>query len=210
MLKIDTSSWKEFRIGDLFESANGDVDIQKSDIDNLGEYVVSSGVENTGLIGRTSREARVFDESTITVDMFGNVFYRPFRYKMVTHARVFSLSLIDHDMNEKIGLFLQSLIAKKTVNYSYSDMCSFKKLADQAILLPVTESGEIDWDYMQERIAELEQERIAELEQYLIATGLNDYELTEEDKEVLSLSLRKEHLTKTDVMRMMLGFGSKK
>lgn len=40
---------------------------------------------------------------------------------------------------------------------------------------------------MQDRIAELEQDRIAELDAYLKATGLNDYELTEEDKEVLSL-----------------------
>ena len=45
-----------------------------------------------------------------------------------------------------------------------------------------------DFDYMQERIEELEQERIEELEQYLVATGLNDYELTDEDIETLSLS----------------------
>ena len=41
---------------------------------------------------------------------------------------------------------------------------------------------------MQERIAELEQERIAELDAYLAASGLDDYELTDEDKEILSLS----------------------
>ena len=35
----------------------------------------------------------------------------------------------------------------------------------------------------------MEQERIAELEQYLIATGLNDYELTEEDKHILATKL---------------------
>ena len=46
-----------------------------------------------------------------------------------------------------------------------------------------------DWEYMQERIKELEQERIKELEQYLIVTGLNDYELSEEDKEVLATKL---------------------
>lgn len=45
-----------------------------------------------------------------------------------------------------------------------------------------------DFDYMQERIEELEQERIEELEQYLVATGLNDYELTDEDIETHSLS----------------------
>lgn len=56
-----------------------------------------------------------------------------------------------------------------------------------SIKLPVKDIEEIDWEYMQERITELEQERITELEQYLIATGLNDYELTDEDKQVLEM-----------------------
>lgn len=46
-----------------------------------------------------------------------------------------------------------------------------------------------DWKYMQDHIAELEQDHIAELENYLIASGLNDYELTEEDKSVLAAKL---------------------
>lgn len=41
---------------------------------------------------------------------------------------------------------------------------------------------------MRDRIAELERDRIAELDAYLKVTGLNDYELTEEDKQILSLS----------------------
>jgi hypothetical protein len=45
-----------------------------------------------------------------------------------------------------------------------------------------------DFDYMQHRIEELEQNRIEELERYLVATGLNDYELTAEDIQILSLS----------------------
>ena len=66
-----------------------------------------------------------------------------------------------------------------------------------SIELPVVESADVDheytvddinYEYMQERIAELEQERIAELDAYLAASGLDDYELTDEDKEILSLS----------------------
>ena len=44
-----------------------------------------------------------------------------------------------------------------------------------------------DWNYMAERIRELEAERIRELEAYLVVTGLNDYELTEVDKQVLEV-----------------------
>ena len=55
------------------------------------------------------------------------------------------------------------------------------RLHNRTICLPVTSSGEIDWQYMQERIAELEH--------YLVASGLNDYELTEEDKSILATEL---------------------
>lgn len=88
-------------------------------------------------------------------------------------------------------------------------MATWNKLKDMVIELPVVESADadheytvddIDYEYMQERIAEFEQERITELEQeriaeldaYLAASGLDDYELTDEDKEILSLSLSPE------------------
>ena len=34
MTSVDTSKWKEFKIGDLFESSNGNIDIQQSHINN--------------------------------------------------------------------------------------------------------------------------------------------------------------------------------
>ena len=53
------------------------------------------------------------------------------------------------------------------------------------------------------------QDRIAELDAYLKATGLNDYELTEEDKEVLSLSLSLEnqHITKQMLWELLAKMG---
>lgn len=60
---------------------------------------------------------------------------------------------------------------------------------------------------MEERIAELEQERIAELDAYLVASGLDDYELTDEDKRLLSLSLRNPHLTKQALRKLITGMG---
>ena len=56
---------------------------------------------------------------------------------------------------------------------------------------------DIDWQYMQDRIAELDA--------YLKATGLNDYELTEEDKEVLSLE--NQHLTKQMLWELIAKMG---
>ena len=67
-------------------------------------------------------------------------------------------------------------------------MCSYKKIKDLYILLPSTPSGEPDWNFMEQYIAELEEERVAELSAYLAVCGLNDCALTEKDREVLDAS----------------------
>ena len=127
-------------------------------------------------------------------------------------------------MNEAIGLFLVAQFHWLPKTYNYSNMCSYTKIKDLTITLPTldgldenspySDDGFVpDFDYMQERIEELEQERIEELEQerieeleqYLVATGLNDYELTKEDIETLSLSLVS-GITKNEIVKMLLRF----
>ena len=53
------------------------------------------------------------------------------------------------------------------------------------VSLPITRNGKIDFDFMENFIVELETERIAKLEAYLQTSGLSNYILTEEEKEVL-------------------------
>lgn len=189
MNNFDTSAWKGFELQDLFDSINGNVDIKKEDINGKGAIVVTAGTANNGILGKTDIEASIVPSNTITVDMFGNCTYRDSSYKMVTHARVFALIPKYAMFNEQIGLFIVTVLEKMIQQYSFDNMCSWNKIKAQKISLPSTEINEPDWNYMQERIAELEQERIAELEHYLIATGLNDYELTEEDKQILATKL---------------------
>lgn len=188
---------KLFKVSTLFTSKNGDTDIKKEHINGKGHPVVSSGQENAGIIGFSDIKARIIPANTITVDMFGNVYYRDFEYKIVTHARAFVLLPNGFLLNEKTGLYLTASLSWLSNVFSYDNMCSYNKIMDMNVSLPVIESpdpdheytvDDIDWQYMQDRIAELEQDRIAELDAYLKATGLEDYTLTEEDKEVLSLS----------------------
>lgn len=188
---------KTFRIGDLFRGYNGNTDIKKEHINGKGYPVVSSGLENTGIIGFSDIEARIFPSNTITIDMFGNVFFRDFEYKIVTHARVFSLVLKDHQLTLKAGLYVASILSWLSKVFSYNNMCSYNKIAHMNISLPVIEHADpnheytvddIDWQYMEDRIKELEEDRIKELDAYLKVTNLDDYELTDEDEKVFALS----------------------
>lgn len=188
MNNIDTSNWKDFRLEDLFDSINGDYDLQQKHINGKGIPVISSGESNFGVIGKTDIKAKVIPENTITVDMFGNVYFRNYEYKIVTHARVFALQPKE-TVSIEIGLFLAASLKHLKEMYSYNNMCSWNKIKNQTIKLPAKELTVPDWEYMETYIAELEQERVAELDAYLKATGLDDYELTDEEKEILSSAI---------------------
>jgi hypothetical protein len=175
--------WGEFKLGDLFESSNGNFDIQKEHINGNGEYVITAGLTNNGILGKTDIDAKTFDENTITIDMFGCAFYRQFKYKMVTHARVFSLKP-KFRMTENKGLFLTNSFSSLNRRFGYENMCSWTKIVNDKIQLP-TQHGKIDFEFMESFIAELEAECIANLESYLLATGLKDYTLTAEEQKAL-------------------------
>lgn len=163
--KFNDIEWGEYRIGDLFECQNGDFDIQKSHINDIGEYVITAGTTNNGILGKSDVKAKIINENTITVDMFGNSFYRQFKYKMVTHARVFAL-LPKFVMSKKQGLYIVNSLKFLVFKFGYENMCSWSKIKNYKIKLP-TKEGEIDFNSMKSLISELEEERISELSAYL-------------------------------------------
>lgn len=172
----------------MFTSQNGDFDIQKSHINNKGIYVVTAGLNNNGILGKSDIKAKVFEKNTITIDMFGNAFYRHFNYKMVTHARVFSL-IPNFFITNRQGLFLVNSLYYLRNEFGFDNMCSWEKIKLKNIQLPV-KNNEIDFDFMESFIAELETQRIIVLKAYLNITGLSNIDgggrLTEEEKHLLA------------------------
>jgi hypothetical protein len=177
---LENVEWGEFKINDLFESSNGDFDIQKSHINNLGEYVITAGLTENGIMGKTNVKAKVFDKNTITIDMFGNVFFRQFKYKIVTHARVFSLKP-KFSITEKQGLFLATLFHFLNKKFSYDNMCLWTKIKDEVIKIPV-KNDNLDFDFMEEFITEIEKYKINKLNEHLYDCDLKDYHLSKEEE----------------------------
>ncbi|GHQ38113.1 hypothetical protein JP0067_00320 [Helicobacter pylori] len=198
--QLNAIKWGEFKLGDLFEASNGDFDIQKRHINHKGEFVITAGLSNNGVLGQSDIKAKVFESHTITIDMFGCAFYRSFPYKMVTHARVFSLKP-KFEINHKIGLFLSTLFFGYPKKFGYENMCSWAKIKNDKVILPLKPTAntqtlkDIDFNFMEKFIAELEQCRLAELEQcrlaeleaYLKATGLSNTTLSNDEENALNL-----------------------
>ncbi|WP_434633945.1 restriction endonuclease subunit S [Helicobacter pylori] len=190
--QLNAIKWGEFKLGDLFEASNGDFDIQKRHINHKGEFVITAGFSNNGVLGQSDIKAKVFESHTITIDMFGYTFYRSFPYKMVTHARVFSLKP-KFEINHKIGLFLSTLFFGYPKKFGYENMCSWAKIKNDKVILPLKPTAsaqtlkDIDFNFMEKFIAELEQCRLAELEAYLKATGLSNTTLSNDEENALNV-----------------------
>ncbi len=182
--QLNAIKWGEFKLGDLFEASNGDFDIQKRHINHKGEFVITAGLSNNGVLGQSDIKAKVFESHSITIDMFGCAFYRSFPYKMVTHARVFSLKP-KFEINHKIGLFLSTLFFDYPKKFGYENMCSWAKIKNDKVILPLKPTAnaqtldDIDFNFMEKFIAELEA--------YLKATGLSNTTLSNDEENALNL-----------------------
>lgn len=138
----------------LFNAETGDVDLQQSDINDRGTYFINSGLQNNGIKGKTDKPAKIFPANTITVDFWGNAFYRNFDYKMATHNHVFSLSGASIK-NEQVGLYLVSSMSYLSKIYSYNDMGTWNKMKKLEIEVPILDD-KIDYKFMEDFIYVIE------------------------------------------------------
>ncbi|MDD7541380.1 MAG: restriction endonuclease subunit S [Mobiluncus porci] len=89
-------------------------------------------------------------------------------------------------LNRRLALFFTSLLNRFASIFQSVLVRNFEStFYEQNVTLPVRD-GEIDFDFIEEFVAELEATRLAELEAYLEATGLRDYTLTPPEIEALN------------------------
>lgn len=99
-----------------------------------------------------------------------------------------------HDrMTCEIGMYLCGALNTHSHIYSYTNARVLDKIKAESIQLPVKPGtdevnyteDDIDWAFMESYIQELEESYIQELDAYLKETGLDDYTLTDDEREVL-------------------------
>lgn len=141
---------------------------------------INSGITNQGIKGYTDRIARIFPANSITIDFFGNAYYRSAPYKLATHNHVFSFSggtLSD----EAVGLYLVAAMSYLPKVYSYGNMATKPTLKNNHVILPSITQGKLAFDFMRRYIATLKAERVATLKAYLQAAELSDTILSESE-----------------------------
>ena len=149
MSKIDVSQWKEFNIGKLFDFYRGK-EAAPNRVPDGDIPFISETRANNGVVKLASSE-HVFPGKSITVSVnyASTVLYQEKDFC----ASVNIIVLHNDKLTVNVGLFLAAVISKLHQKYSYNDKVSAFKLKQENIKLPVTSSGEPDWQYMDSYIA---------------------------------------------------------
>ncbi len=144
-----------------------------------------AGTTNTGVVGYISNPVASFPANSITVDIFGNTFYRNYAFGAGDDTGVYWNTQVEY--SELQMLFLASMIEQSLRGkYSYGHKLRSSQSFDFKIPLPETADGEIDFEFMESFIRELEEERIRELAAYLTVSGLADATLTANERYALN------------------------
>ncbi|GIZ14496.1 type I restriction modification protein [Capnocytophaga catalasegens] len=161
----------------MFSIVSGSKIKNKSELPLKGEFpVYSSDSNNNGIVGFVDIPTYICDEENKFFVVFGD------------HTRTFniankSFSILDNvkvlkpvkEFNLKQLLFVVSSWKKEIPNLGYARHWKIAK--DVKISLP-TKNGEIDFDFMENFISQLEA--------YLLVTGLKDYTLTTAEQQALA------------------------
>ena len=208
---------KEYRVGDLFDiHPTNAYKMSNSELYAIvgNTPVLSNSSANNGIGGYSGLDATekagiiTFSDTTTGGD---TMFYQADDF--IGYPHVQGMYPFVDCWDEKCCLYAISAIRKAAGDgWSYAVKFNRALVRELMIELPVIESSDADheytvddinWEYMRDYITKLERDRITKLDAYLQATGLNDYELTEEDKKTLFLALQKEHLTKRDFWKIL-------
>lgn len=154
--KLNNIDWKDFIIEDLFETQRGRRLTKANQINGETPYVSSKGLDNgvDNFIGNNGKDIRKF-EDCLTIANSGSVgvvFYHPYEFVASDHVT----KLEKKKLNKYQYLFIATVLKKIGEKYSFNREISDPRLKREKILLPATDLGEPDWDFMSRFMKELE------------------------------------------------------
>ena len=171
---VDTSTWGEFVVGELFDMIQGRR-LKKADfIEGDIPYVMASSYNN-GVITYISNPITT-GENLLTADIFGNVFYQSSFIGFGDDNC--GLKLKNHKATKYQYLFLATVFKKFQNEASFTNKLRGSWYIQQTFPLPLKPSADpsnytqedIDWDYMDhfmQAIEEKAHERLVELNAYM-------------------------------------------
>ena len=155
--------------------------------------LITAGKENYGISDYISFNKELFFANSITIDMFGNAFYRSYNFFADDNILV----LYNKNFSKNILLYLTSAINAATKQqFSYGKQFHMGEAKKLQITVPVTSTGELNLEYMTQYVQRIESKYVQRIESkyvqriddYLAVLGyktIDDCKLNDKDLAVL-------------------------
>ena len=158
MKQIDTKQWKEFVIKDLFAVKRPSARSQANYEDGNVPFVASGNFNNGVLKYLQPKENEILDSGNcITVSPIdGSSFYQEDDFLGRGGAGSSIILLYNPNLNLYNGYFIATVIRTVCRKYAYSDMANKDTIGAEKIKLPVDETGNPDFSYMESYMKNLE------------------------------------------------------
>ncbi|GAA8566023.1 hypothetical protein HpBT288_09660 [Helicobacter pylori] len=197
--QLNAIKWGEFRLGDLFEVLSSKkiyhantIKIHDTQIENSYPYVVRA-TTNNGIKGfiiddptlTNEKNTLSFAQDTFTVFYQKQPYFTGNKVKILKPKFAFKSPKILHFISAILQFILKPL--------TWGLGSTTESIAEFKFSLPLKPTAntqtldDIDFNFMEKFIAELEQCRLAELEAYLKATGLSNTTLSNDEENALNL-----------------------
>ncbi len=181
--KLQTVKWGEYEFCKIFNQIKQGRRLKKDDQLPGDIPFVMAGVTNAGVVNYISNPVASFPKNSITVDIFGNAFYRNYAFGAGDDTGVYWNDSIEY--SESAMMFFSVAMQKALEGkFSYGKKLRSSQSHHFKMQLP-EKDGKIDFDFMEAFVAELEAERVAELSAYLTVSGFDNYELSDAELNAL-------------------------
>ncbi|WP_174519798.1 restriction endonuclease subunit S, partial [Lactococcus lactis] len=148
--KVNDKAWKAFVIGDIFEMTTG-ASISKNEFSsgNIPRVTASDNKNGIGLFtNRLSHKNFRTNGNFISYSFLGSAFYH--EYDVSLDMKIHGLKIKGKTLNKYLGQFLVTCLRHTILTPSYGNQISSKDLLTKKILLPISELGDPDWEFMED------------------------------------------------------------
>ncbi|MCM1439945.1 MAG: restriction endonuclease subunit S [Roseburia sp.] len=154
-MNLNISTWKDYRLGDLFEIKKGKRLTLEEQTDGLTPYIgaidSNNGVSN--YIGQTA----IHEGNTISLSYNGSVgeaFYQPVPFWATDDVNVLYFRNKSASFNRYIAMFICTILKQEKYRYCYGRKWVLDSMLDTLIKLP-TNNNTPDWQFMEDYIKSL-------------------------------------------------------
>ena len=157
---LNEKIWRPFFIEDIFDISSGKR-LTKADMIAGNTPFIGASDSNNGVTAFINNENISADENVLGVNYNGSVcecFYHPYHCLFSDDVKRFHLK--NHTGNQYIYLFLATTIKKQQDKYNYGYKFNETRMRRQKIMLPVNDSGEPDYDFMEAYMREIENKQL--------------------------------------------------